>query len=69
MMTTNVRSAAVAGFLVALVALVGCSTNEAATNTCKESPTCEECCKAAGASGHAKATIEGKYTCKCLGGH
>ena len=46
----------------------GCGTNEAATKKCKEAQDCEACCKAAGATGHASGTVNGKYSCKCLGG-
>ena len=61
------RTAAVAVMSLAFLA-VGCSKNEAATKKCKESKECEACCKAEGASGHASGTVNGKYSCKCLGG-
>ena len=46
---------------------VGCSKNEAATKKCKQAKDCAACCKSEGASGHASGTVNGKYSCKCLG--
>ena len=45
-----------------------CSTNEGATKKCKKSKDCATCCSDNGASGHATSTVNGKTTCKCLGG-
>ncbi|MBW2523786.1 MAG: hypothetical protein JRI23_06405 [Deltaproteobacteria bacterium] len=47
---------------------VGCSKNEAATQKCRQAQDCAACCKQAGATGHASGTVNGKYSCKCLGG-
>jgi PBP1b-binding outer membrane lipoprotein LpoB len=57
-----------AALLGLTVMLAGCSKNEAATEKCKDSQECAECCKKEGASGHASGTVNGKYSCKCLGG-
>jgi len=51
---------------LALVAVVACGKNEAATEKCKasaDSDACHTCCTANGASGHSYAG-----SCSCLGG-
>ena len=45
----------------------GCGKNERATKKCRASTECAACCSANGASGHASGTVNGKYSCKCLG--
>jgi hypothetical protein len=50
---------------------LGCSTNDAATQKCKgvtDSKECAPCCKKNGASGHATGTVNGKFSCSCMGG-
>jgi hypothetical protein len=47
---------------------VGCGKNKAASKKCRTSKDCAACCTANGATGNASATVNGKYTCKCLGG-
>ena len=57
--------------VVPLMALVGCSKNEKATEACKDSPTmeaCESCCKTNGANGHSGKYIGDTKECSCLGG-
>jgi hypothetical protein len=54
--------------LVVALLLLGCSKNEAASQACKgataDSDTCNNCCKANGASGYTY--VNGQ--CGCLGG-
>lgn len=54
--------------LMVVAGVAGCAKNEAATQKCKTSRTCAECCKAAGATGNASGTVNGVYSCRCMGG-
>ncbi len=54
--------------LLAVATLPGCSKNKAATAKCKDSHDCAACCKAAGATGNASGTVNGVYSCRCMGG-
>jgi hypothetical protein len=61
----------VSGWMVGIALMVGvaagCSPNEAATAKCVASKDCSTCCNQNGASGHASGTVNGVYSCKCLG--
>jgi hypothetical protein len=57
--------------LALVMTMAGCSKNEAATKKCTsatDKSSCEACCKKNGANGYTSATVNGKYSCKCMGG-
>jgi hypothetical protein len=56
-----------AGLCLALLG-TSCSANKKATKKCRKAKDCATCCKDNGATGHASGTVNGKYSCKCLGG-